>query len=108
MVAPGPGRSLVRRFADDGTLATVEVTSELSPGVAEPLGVAGTAAAAAEAAERTPGASLPRPSEAASGSWLAWAVLLTIATGSLLGAAAMRIVAVLREQRDAPDEQPPL
>lgn len=89
MPAPGAGNSLRRRFADDGTLAAVEVTGQHSPGVTEALPASSAGATETlQGQAANPSAALGTPTDR-----VAWIALLVVAAGALLGAAGMRIAA---------------
>jgi hypothetical protein len=81
--APEAAKSLVRRFADDGTFASAEVSSSPSPGVLEVV---------ASAVRTPPGVSGPPTIEAVEGRFdpRAWAALGVIGVGALLAAAVQR------------------
>ncbi len=95
--APGPGRSLVRTFADDGTLLSAGVSDAPSPGHA---GAPPTEAGGAPAAATPTARPLPRANRSTAMNPLAWTVLIVLAGGALAGAAAQRVRALLaaREQ----------
>ena len=87
--APGPGRSIHRLSADDGSLLAVRVSDELTPGRAdEPL--PDTSAGADEQSVAGDEARANRT---------AWIVLTAIAVVALTAAGAPRVRAVLREAR---------
>ena len=113
--APGPGRSLRRHFAADGTLLAVEIAAEPSPGRVEPPGAghasaqlgAGSGGAAAEAspaseADRDSTAPLDAPAplrfdDGGGTNRAAWIALIALALGALGGVAALRVRELLRE-----------
>ena len=111
--APGPGRSLQRHFADDGTLQAVEIAAEPSPGRVEPpdtrrasaqlaamAGAAGAASAAGAAEEATPpplASPPPQRLDDGGANRAAWIALVALALGALGGVAAFRVRELLRD-----------
>jgi hypothetical protein len=86
LVGPDPGKSLVRRFADDGTLASVAMDASPSPGILEePV---------AESALNQPAAATAgSPAERNFDGW-AWITLALIAVGVIVFAAIQRYRAI--------------
>ena len=108
--APGTGRSLRRRFADDGTLLAVEIAAEPSPGRVEPpdtrrasaqLGAgAGAASTTSAAGEATPPPLESPPAQRLDDGGVnraAWIALIALALGALGGVAAFRVRELLRD-----------
>ena len=92
--APGPGRTLHRDFADDGSLLASGVSEQPSPGRVEtpPTTVAQETAA-------PPASSPARPAEGGGGAnRMAWAVLIAVAVGALVAAAVQRVRWLLRNR----------
>ena len=91
--APGPGRSLRRTFAGDGSSLTTTSISEPSPGRVEtPVPEAATAVEQETSAA-------PPAARGTSTNRLAWAALLIVAAGALAGAAAQRLRGLRAERR---------
>ena len=99
--APGPGRSIQRVFADDGSLAFVTTSDSPSPGrveaarepaapTAQPSSGADEVAASVPAGAPAEGEP-PDPFDESGPNRTAWVVLAVIATGALVGAAAYRV-----------------
>lgn len=119
--APGPGRSLRRHFDAAGRLLAVEVADTPSPGVIETAPSASMGAAAPAAASTAEAADVAEPPQIVSDASVgveptppatpdrvaagdarggAWLLLVLLASGALLGAAAHRALAILSERRD--------
>jgi hypothetical protein len=90
--APGPGRSLQRAFANDGSITAVTVSDEPTPGFVEPP-AASTAGAAGQPSGRP---DTPSP-DRSDGNTRAWAVLVSLTVTALAAAAGLRLRQILRD-----------
>ena len=95
--APGPGQSLQRRFAPDGTLTAIAIAALPSPGSLEVADTAATDGGADAPAQGDATEALRDQLEDSRGAnRLAWIVLATLAAAGLLGAGAFRAREILR------------
>ena len=100
LAAPGPGESIERRFAKNGTLTAIAISSRPSPGRTDVPTAFTEVEAATPAAETPTGtASAGGPAEAlreplegsGNANRAAWIVLILLALGGLVGAGAFRV-----------------